>query len=105
MKHTEPEVVTEDLLHELRRINTYDPAHLPGEIGLIEAFRTRYPKLPQVACFDTAFHRTMPSAAELLPIPCRYQETGVERYGFHGLSYGNLLQELERIDPLAGRVG
>ena len=50
----------------------YDPDHLPREIELIEAFRQRHPKLPQVACFDTAFHRTMPRVAKLLPIPRRY---------------------------------
>ena len=75
-------------------------------MGLIEAFRKRHPTLPQVACFDTAFHRTMPSVAKLLPIPRRYAAKGVERYGFHGLSYAYLMQELGRIDPAAvkGRV-
>jgi acetate kinase len=58
MKHTEPESVTQGLLDELHRISSYDPDHLPREIELIEALRQRYPKLPQVACFDTAFHRT-----------------------------------------------
>lgn len=106
MKHTQPEVVTKDLLDELHRISTYDPAHLPGEIELIEAFQKRYPKLPQIACFDTAFHRTMPRIAKLLPIPRRYQAIGVERYGFHGLSYAFLMEELTRLDPATakGRV-
>ena len=66
----------------------------------------RHPKLPQVACFDTAFHRTMPRVAKLLPIPRRYAAKGVERYGFHGLSYAYLMEELGRLDPAAakGRV-
>ena len=106
MKHSEPERVTPKLLAELRRITPYDPDHLPREIGLIEAFRQRHPKLPQVACFDTAFHRTMPRVAKLLPIPRRYAAKGVERYGFHGLSYAYLMEELGRLDPAAakGRV-
>jgi acetate kinase len=87
MRHSEPERVTPKLLAELHRITPYDPDHLPHEIGLIEAFRLRHPKVPQVACFDTAFHRTMPPIARLLPIPRRYTAKGVQRYGFHGLSY------------------
>jgi acetate kinase len=106
MKHSEPERVTPKLLAELHRITPYDPDHLPREIGLIEAFRRRHPGVPQVACFDTAFHRTMPGVARLLPIPRRYAAKGVERYGFHGLSYAYLMEELGRVDPEAtkGRV-
>jgi len=107
MKHTEPEIVTQDLLDELHRIRPYDPDHLPREIELIEAFRQRHPKLPQLACFDTAFHRTMPRVAKLLPLPRRFDAKGVQRYGFHGLSYAYLMEELARLgDPAAatGRV-
>src|SRR5579862_4889227 len=107
MKHTEPEVVTQELLDELHRIAPYDPDHLPREIELIEVFRQRHPKLSQVACFDTAFHRTMPRVAQLLPIPRRLDAKGIQRYGFHGLSYAYLMEELVRLgDPAAtaGRV-
>jgi acetate kinase len=107
MKHTQPERVTPKLLTELHHLYPYDPDHLPGEIELIEAFRRRHPKLPQVACFDTAFHRTMPRVAKLLPIPRRYDAKGIQRYGFHGLSYAYLMEELTRLgDPAAtkGRV-
>jgi acetate kinase len=97
LAHTEPEPITAALLTELRGISAYDPDHLPGEIALIEAFRHRYPDLQQVACFDTAFHRTMPRVAQLLPIPRRFDGAGVRRYGFHGLSYSFLLDELGRI--------
>jgi acetate kinase len=97
MKHTEPESVTQGLLDELHRISSYDPDHLPREIELIEALRQRYPKLPQVACFDTAFHRTMPRAAKLLPIPRRFDAMGIQRYGFHGLSYAYLMKELGNV--------
>jgi acetate kinase len=106
MKHAQPERVAPGLLAELRRITPLAPEHLPRELALIEALRRRHPGLPQVACFDTAFHRTMPQVARLLPIPRRYAARGVERYGFHGLSYAYLMQELGRLDPAAaqGRV-
>lgn len=94
MKHTEPERISAALLDELRSISDYDPAHLPREIELIEAFGQRYPQLPQLACFDTAFHRNMPRVARLLPIPRRFDAVGIQRYGFHGLSYAYLMQAL-----------
>ena len=94
MEHTQPEYIRQELLDELQRISPYDMDHLPAEIELIEAFRQRYPKLPQVACFDTAFHCTMPRVAKLLPIPRRFDAAGIRRYGFHGLSYGYLIEEL-----------
>ena len=107
MAHSEPERVSPELLDELHRITPYDPEHLALEIELIEAIRQRHPTLPQVVCFDTAFHRTMPRVASMLPIPRRYQAAGVRRYGFHGLSYEFLMEELTRVgDPAAtkGRV-
>ena len=106
MNHSAPERVTPKLLAELRRLTPYDPSHLPREIALIEAWRKRHPTLPQVACFDTAYHRAMPRVAKLLPIPRRYAARGVVRYGFHGLSYAYLMEELGRLDPAAakGRV-
>ena len=107
MHHIEPELVTPELLAELHRISPYDPDHLPREIELIEAFRQRHPQLPQLACFDTAFHQTMPRVAKLLPLPRRFDAKGVQRYGFHGLSYAYLMEELAILgDPaaLSGRV-
>ena len=107
MRYTQPQQVTADVLEELRRLSPYDPEHLPAEIGLIEAFSKRYPDLAQIGCFDTAFHRDMPRVARLLPIPRRYAEMGVQRYGFHGLSYAFLMKELARIgggDEANGRV-
>jgi len=97
MKHTEPERITQELLNELHRISPYDTDHLPAEVELIEALRQRYPKLPQVACFDTAFHSTMPRVARILPIPRRFDAIGIQRYGFHGLSYAYLIEELARL--------
>ncbi|NDP20730.1 MAG: acetate/propionate family kinase [Paludibacter sp.] len=107
MKHQEPEIITNKLLDELQRIELYDPDHLPGEIELIKGFLQRYPQLPQMACFDTAFHSTMPRIAKILPIPRRYEQKGVQRYGFHGLSYAYLMEELARLDgkkAASGRV-
>src|ERR1039458_1586680 len=105
MKHTAPELVTQELLDELHRIRPYDPEHLPREIELIEAFRQRHPKLPQLACFDTAFHRDMPRVAKLVRIPRRFDAKGVQRYGFHGLSYAYLMEELARLGDVAATKG
>jgi acetate kinase len=91
-----PSTVTPDLLAELQRISPFDPEHLPAEIALIEAFARRFPRLPQVACFDTAFHRDLPRVSRLLPIPRKYEAEGVRRYGFHGLSYAYLTRALAR---------
>jgi acetate kinase len=102
-----PQLVTAKMAEELHRLSPFDPEHLPLELELIAAFRGRQPNLPQMACFDTAFHRTMPRVATLLPIPRRYEAQGVRRYGFHGLSYEFLMAELARLgDPAAtdGRV-
>jgi acetate kinase len=93
----EPHLVTPELLAELHRISPFDPEHLPGEIKLIEAFAAEHQRLPQVACFDTSFHRDMPRVAQLLPIPRRFDRQGIRRYGFHGLSYAYLMGELERV--------
>jgi acetate kinase len=104
MLHTEPERVTTVLLNELKSIVPFDPEHMPREIELIEALQRRRSQLPQVVCFDTAFHRSMPRVATQLPIPRRYAAKGIQRYGFHGLSYTFLMRELARLgDPAAAR--
>lgn len=92
-----PQRVTPELLGELHRLCPYSPEHLPAEIALIESFRQYDSTLIQVACFDTAFHRDMPRVARLLPIPRRYEKLGIQRYGFHGLSYAFLMRELARM--------
>ena len=97
MKHKEPEQITTELLKELHRIIPYDTDHLPAEIELIEALRHRYPKMLQVACFDTSFHHTIPRVARIMAIPRRFDKIGIQRYGFHGLSYAYLIEELTRI--------
>ena len=97
LNHTEPESLTKELVNELHRISPYDMDHLPAEIELIEAMQQRYPKIPQVACYDTAFHLSMPRVAKILPIPRRFEALGMHRYGFHGLSYSYLIEELAHI--------
>jgi acetate kinase len=94
MNRTGPEIITPELLHELHGIMPYDPEHLPAEIELIKVFCERLPNLSQVACFDTSFHQTMPRVAKMLPIPRRFDTMGIQRYGFHGLSYAYLMEEL-----------
>ncbi len=106
-KYSQPERITVEMAAELRRISPFDPEHMPEEILLTEAFHRRFPDLPQVACFDTAFHHAMPRVARLLPIPRRYDALGVRRYGFHGLSYAFLMEELMRLagpEAARGRV-
>jgi len=97
LNHKKPERITKELLKELHRISPYDPDHLPAEIELIEALIQRYPQSPQFACFDTWFHNTMPHVAQILSIPKRFETFGIQRYGFHGLSYAYLIEELARV--------
>jgi acetate kinase len=101
LQRFEPARVTAALLDELHRLEPLDPDHLPAELALIEALRRRRPALPQVACFDTLFHRDLPRVAAQLPIPRRFEAQGLRRYGFHGLSYAWLMEALERA---AGRA-
>lgn len=97
MEHTAAEKITSILLNQLKQIKLYDPEHLPGEIDLIEIFAKRHPSLVQIACFDTAFHSSMPTIAKLLSIPRKYFDKGIRRYGFHGLSYAYLMLQLNSI--------
>ncbi len=94
LKHTHAEIIRDRLLAELTGITAYDPDHLPAEIEMVQTFKARHPGLMQVACFDTAFHTTMPRVAKILPIPRRFDAAGIQRYGFHGLSYTYLMQSL-----------
>ncbi len=103
-KYSEPQRITKEMIEELHQLQPFDPEHLPEEILLTEAFHRRFPDLVQIACFDTAFHHDLPRVAQLLPIPRRYEAKGVRRYGFHGLSYAFLIEELARLaGPQAAR--
>ncbi len=102
--HFDPQLVTPVLLADLKKSIPLDPSHLPAEIALIEDLGARFPGVSQVVCFDTAFHKELPRVAAQFPIPRRYWEAGIRRYGFHGLSYTYLLGELERrTGPQAAR--
>ena len=100
--HTAPEMVTPQLLLNLRKLIPFAPLHLPSEIRGIDAVSTNHPELGQVACFDTAFHRHMPEVAQRLPLPRSLWHEGVHRYGFHGLSYEYIVGTLG--DEVRGRV-
>ena len=101
----QPQRLTPKLTAELQQLAPLDRQHMPGEISLADAFQQRFPKVPQIACFDTAFHHDLPRVAQLLPIPRRYEAQGVRRYGFHGLSYEFLMSELIQIDGAAAARG
>jgi acetate kinase len=106
-KYYKPQRITAEMVTDLKLLSPFDPDHMPEEILLTEAFHHRFPDLPQVACFDTAFHHDLPRVAQMLPIPRRYEAQGVRRYGFHGLSYEFLMEELARLagaDAARGRV-
>ena len=103
--HSHPQRVSSELLADLKAMQSFDPQHLPHEILLMEAFRSAFPEVPQVACFDTAFHHDMPRVAQMLPIPRHYEASGVRRYGFHGLSYQFLMAELARLAGAEAAMG
>jgi acetate kinase len=94
--YNQPQQITSALLAELRKLVQLAPDHLPHEIKAIQAVIRAYPDLTQVACFDTAFHRHMPKLAQIIALPRHYQHEGLVRYGFHGLSYEYILQELRK---------
>lgn len=101
MDHHQPERITSELMEFLKKIAACDPQHLPGEIELVAQFGKRFPKAIQVVCFDTCFHTSMPQLSKLLPVPRRFFSRGIQRYGFHGISYEYLMSELNRLEPMA----
>jgi len=99
-KYSAPQRITREMVEYLRALSPFDPEHLPEEIELVKAVFHRFPDLPQIACFDTAFHHDLPRVAQWLPLPRRYAANGVRRYGFHGLSYAYLMEQ----PGVSGRV-
>jgi len=106
LARSSPAEISPTLLTELTDIVPFAEEHLPLEIALMRAVLAKFPALPHIACFDTAFHASLPRAASIIPVPRRFFDLGVRRYGFHGLSYAYLMAELARLDPraAAGRV-
>jgi acetate kinase len=90
----EPTRIDAAVIHELTKLVPLAPLHLPAALATIQAVSERRPDLAQVACFDTAFHASMPERARRLPIPERFDRAGVQRYGFHGISYEYIMSTL-----------
>lgn len=105
-QHAGPARVTPALMAELRALVPLAPLHQPHNLAAIDAIASRMPEVPQVACFDTSFHRGQPAVAELVPLPAELRSEGVQRYGFHGLSYEFIAGALPQVAPdlAAGRV-
>jgi acetate kinase len=97
--HFAPERITPALVDELRKIIPFAPLHIPVEIQGIKVFESRFPDRPQVACFDTGFHRSMPEVARRLPLPRALDHEGIFRYGFHGLSCEYIMETLGSAAP------
>jgi acetate kinase len=104
--HVEPAAITPELLDALDRLIALDPLHMPHNLAPARAIADAKPHLPQIACFDTAFHHSMPAEAQAVAVPRALREQGVRRYGFHGLSYENVAGRLHREAPdlARGRV-
>ena len=98
--------INSKVLHELERLIPLDPEHLPQALRDIRFVTKKFPKLPQVACFDTAFHSSLPQVARMYALPRKLYNDSLRRYGFHGLSYEYIIQELRKLDPTRanGRV-
>jgi acetate kinase len=86
-KFAAPQLIDEKMKEALKELVPFAPLHLPNQVEMIEAVASHFPDLPQVACFDTAFHSRMPEVAQRLALPRELWEQGIKRYGFHGLSY------------------
>jgi acetate kinase len=105
-RYAAPTLVTSEVLTHLRELVPLAPLHQPHNLAAIEAVAEQLPGVPQVACFDTGFHRGQPAVAELVPLPKEIRRAGVQRYGFHGLSYEYIASVLPRVAPeiAGGRV-
>src|SRR5271154_2797042 len=105
-RYTQPQRITPRFLTALKKLVPLDPDHLPAAIKGIRFVAKKFPKLAQVACFDTAFHSLLPTIAKMYALPRRYYDDGVRRYGFHGLSFEYIVGELRKLDArlAAGRV-
>jgi acetate kinase len=101
-RYREPVPIAPGVVDYLRNLVSIDPQHMPQAVSAVEALGSAFPAIPQIACFDTAFHASMPRIATLYPLPRALSEEGIARYGFHGLSYEYVVGELRRMDPVAG---
>jgi len=99
-----PARITPEILAELKTLIPLAPLHQPHNLSIIEALLAIHPGLPQIACFDTAFHRTQPKLASMFALPNHYYDDGIKRYGFHGISYEYIASELPKYAKAYGRV-
>jgi acetate kinase len=95
-------MITAEVLGELRKLVPLAPLHQPHNLAAVDAVSERLPDVPQVACFDTSYHRGQPQVAELVPLPPEIRASGVQRYGFHGLSYEYIASVLPEVAPEIG---
>ena len=102
--HTAPVQIDGELIADIEKLVPFFPLHLPHNLAAIRAIAEEFPKLPQIACFDNAFHRTWPRLAQLYAIPRAMTEHGIRRYGFHGLSYEYIARNLSDVVPGTSRV-
>jgi acetate kinase len=105
-RYKDPQRITPEFLSEIEQLVPLDPDHLPAAIRGIQFITGKFPRLPQVACFDTAFHRALPKVAQMYALPRRLYDEGIHRYGFHGLSYEYVMSELQALEGklASGRV-
>jgi acetate kinase len=96
-RHVQPAVIDDALLRDLTDLQPYDPDHLPTALQLIRTAQKYLPHATHIACFDTAFYQAMPAVAQRLPLPRRFQQDGLRRYGFHGLSYESLVKSFREV--------
>ncbi|SRR5579871_2567305 len=104
MKYEKPVLVTDQVLADLDALCTFEPSHQPYELAVIRTVRNLRPSIPQVACFDTSFHRTMPRIAQLYALPRKYREGNLRHWGYHGISFDYISRQLPRYAPDARRV-
>ncbi len=97
-RHRAPQRITPEFMREMEQIALLDPDHMPAAIGGIQFITGKFPELPQVACFDTAFHSSLPKVARMYALPRALYDQGVARYGFHGLSYEYVMGELRALE-------
>lgn len=95
--YDEPVALDAEVVSKLKNMAPFDPEHTKAAAELMEILGQRFPQTPQVACFDTSFYKDLPAVARLLPLPRKFEELGLRRYGFHGLSYEYLLQRLREV--------
>ena len=103
-RYSEPVLLDDTVLAYLDSLVLVDASHQPHNLAAVRAVAQAFPHLPQVACFDTSFHRTMPELAQIYALPQKARDAGVRHYGFHGISYDYISRQLPRYAPQAHRV-